>query len=215
MCVCVCTSQSGVDPVVLPPQPQDLLLSGLDLVHAGSGCLFEVSATLLAAEERPDVPPHHLEHRRHLGLQAFGTHIQFRDRKSNTLVVDNSLVCVRVYRCYPARWAWHHVGRSEHGTESRGSMGNREAPPCCLGNQPSEAPPPERHPRSGQETGRQLMLLTACVIVSVCVSHSHLVVHQVQDCLVRDPLQRQADQPIRESLHQLDNRAPTWIQLHG
>lgn len=60
------------------------------------------------------------------------------------------------------------------------------------------------------------MLLTACVIVSVCVcvSHSHLVVHQVQDCLVRDPLQRQADQPIRESLHQLDNRAPTWIQLH-
>lgn len=70
----VCTSQSGVDPVVLVPQPEDLVLSGPDSSHAGGGRLFEMAAALFAAEERPDVPPHHLQHRRRLALQTWPTH---------------------------------------------------------------------------------------------------------------------------------------------
>lgn len=63
-------SQSVVDPVVLVPQPEDLLLSVLDLIHTDSGCLFKVLTALLTAEERPDVPSHHLQHRSRLTLQT-------------------------------------------------------------------------------------------------------------------------------------------------
>lgn len=62
--------QPVVDHVVLVPQPQHLLLPTLDSVHTGGRCLLKVSATLLTAEEGPDVATHHLQHRSRLGLQT-------------------------------------------------------------------------------------------------------------------------------------------------
>lgn len=64
------TCQPHVDPVVLLPQPEDLLLSVLYVVHADRCRLLEVPAALPAAKEGSDVAAHHLQHRRRLSLQT-------------------------------------------------------------------------------------------------------------------------------------------------
>lgn len=165
--MCVCTGQSVVDHVVLVPQPQYLLLSVLDSVHADSCCLFKVLTALLAAEECPDVPTHHLQHWGRLALQTCtGKHTQGDlgcvSCWTAGVVRVLSGVC---YLCCPAQWVWHHVGRSEHETESRENRGNLEALPCCPDNQPIEAPPPGTHLRSGQVTGSEPPPLSVCVCV--------------------------------------------------
>ena len=86
-----CTGQPGVDPVVLVPQPHNLLLSALHAVHAGGRRLFKVSTTLLAAEERPNIATHHLQHRRRLALQTCATHTQTR---LSTLLIFMFLCCL-------------------------------------------------------------------------------------------------------------------------
>ena len=65
------TCQSVVDHVVLVPQPQDLLHAARHRVQTDGRRLLKVSAALLAAKERPDVSPHHLQHRRRLALQTW------------------------------------------------------------------------------------------------------------------------------------------------
>lgn len=123
--VCVRTSQSVIDPVVLVPQPQDLLLSVLDSVHADGRRLFKVSPALLAAEERPDVPTHHLQHWRRLALQTCVTHKTDTQRQTqeNThrwTSTTGVCVCLPVFSsavamasCWTVR-TWNRVQR-EHG----------------------------------------------------------------------------------------------------
>ena len=66
--VCVRTGQSAVDLVVFGPEPDHGILRGLDLVQGLGGHLLKVTATLLTAEERPDVAPHGVQDGRGITL---------------------------------------------------------------------------------------------------------------------------------------------------
>lgn len=63
-CLFLFTCQPVIDLVVLVPQPQDLLLVALHLLHVSRRRLFKMASTFLAAEEGADVATHHLQHRR-------------------------------------------------------------------------------------------------------------------------------------------------------
>lgn len=92
------TGQSGVDPVVLVPQPQDLLLAARHLVHACRRRLLKVSPAFLTAEEGPDVATHHLKHRSLLALQTCDA---FTDRQEKPALLS-ARVC-RLCTCVVQR----------------------------------------------------------------------------------------------------------------